>query len=124
MRVQTRAVESVPRDAAVSASYNIVTHMTHRQKIYEFPVPWCNINWGVRGRAPRRSGKVQYLVLNRGLVTRRDIALLDDLLSHEFAVVSDDQGILVAKRVNPPERPLGPNPADGECFARPSLAGF
>lgn len=123
--VQTRAVASVPGDAAASVSYNIDTHMTHRSEIYEFPVLWCNMNWGVEGEHLADPGKVQYLVLNRGEVAAdRDQALLDDLLSYEFAVVSDDQGILVAKRVHPPLRPQGRNPSDFECFARPSLEGY
>jgi len=47
--VQQAAIDLVPKDAAVSAPYNLVPHLTHRSKVYEFPVPWCNINWGVAG---------------------------------------------------------------------------
>ena len=39
-------MKSVPAQASASVAYNIDTHMTHRAEIYEFPVPWCNINWG------------------------------------------------------------------------------
>jgi len=38
--------------------------------------------------------------------------------------VSEDRGILVAKRVHPPRRELGPNPPDGECYPRPALNGY
>ena len=54
----------------------------------------------------------------------RDRALLADLLSGEFSIVSEHRGIVVAKRVRPPARPLGANPPVGECFARPSLNDF
>jgi uncharacterized membrane protein len=123
--ITSETLKSVPADAAASVSYTFDTHMTHRVRIYEFPVPWCNVNWGVRGEHLDDPAKVQYLVLDRTAVgVGRDQALLDDLLSDEFSVVSDDQGILVAKRVHPPERQLGTNPPDGECYPRPSLDGF
>jgi hypothetical protein len=115
----------VPAQASASVAYNIDTHMAHRAGIYEFPVPWCNINWGVRGENLTDPASVQYLVLDRTILTSaRDKALLSDLLSGEFAVVSDVEGILVAKRVHPPARARGINPPEGECFARPALNSF
>jgi uncharacterized membrane protein len=120
-----QAVASVPAQASASVAYNIDTHMAHRAGIYEFPVPWCNINWGVRGENLTDPASVQYLVLDRTILTSaRDKALLSDLLSGEFAVVSDVEGILVAERVHPPARARGINPPDGECFARPALNSF
>ena len=123
--IKQRAVKSVPKDAAASVAYNIDTHMTHRDKIYEFPVPWCNINWGVRGENLHDPAGVEYMLLDRRLVQDpHDQALLKDLLSNEFEIVSDDQDIMVAKRVHPPKQTLGPNPPEGECFPRPSLDQF
>lgn len=123
--IRQRAVESVPKNSSASVAYDIDTHMTHRDQIYEFPVPWCNINWGVRGENLDDPADVQYMVLDRQLVQDpRDKALLKDLLSHEFETVSDDHDILVAKRVNPPTRPRGPNPPEGKCFPRPALDSF
>jgi uncharacterized membrane protein len=126
------AVRSVPVDASASVSYTIDTHMTHREKVYEFPVPWCNVNWGVRGEHLDDPADVQYLVLDRTQITDpaapggygRNTALLDDLLSYEFTVVSDHDGILVARRVHPPRQPVGAMPPDGECYPRPSLDPF
>ena len=46
------AVDAVPSDAAVSATYNIVPHLSHREQIYTFPNPWYPLNWGVAGAAP------------------------------------------------------------------------
>jgi uncharacterized membrane protein len=117
--IKAKAVKTVPARAAASVAYNIDTHMTHRERIYEFPVPWCNVNWGVRGEHLDDPAKVEYLVLDRNLLGARDPALLSALLSGEFTVVSENQGILVAKRVQPPTRPLGPNPPEGACFPRP-----
>jgi hypothetical protein len=99
--------------------------MTHRPAVYEFPVPWCNINWGVHGEHLDDPATVRYLVLDRTLISDpRDKALLVDLLSGEFRTVSESSGILVAERVRPPARPRGENPPEGSCFARPSLNGF
>jgi hypothetical protein len=129
VRIKAAAVRSVPAQASASVAYNIDTHMTHRAGIYEFPVPWCNINWGVRGEHLDDPAKVQYLVLERSLIgDPRDQALLSDLLSGEFAIVSQvstqDQDVLVAKRIRPPARPLGVAPPPGECYARPALDHF
>ena len=114
-------------------AYNIDTHMTHRTRIYEFPVPWCNINWGVGGEHLDDPAAVRYLVLDRTLINdRRDRALLADLLRREFSIVSDDHGILVAKRVHPPRslpariRPranASPAPLDGVTPPGPAPTG-
>lgn len=120
-----QALKLVPADANASVAYNLDTHMTHRVGIYEFPVPWCNINWGVQGENLDDPANVQYLVLERNLVTDpRDSALLADLLSGEFRIVTENTYILVAKRVRPPTHPLGSNPPEGECFPRKSLDQF
>jgi hypothetical protein len=64
-------------------------------------------------------------VLDRSLISdARDQALLADLLSGEFRIVSESSGIVVAERVRPPTLPLGENPPEGSCFARPSLNRF
>lgn len=65
--IKAKAVKTVPARAAASVAYNIDTHMTHRERIYEFPVPWCNVNWGVRGEHLDDPAKVEYLVLDRNL---------------------------------------------------------
>lgn len=40
------AMALIPSDADVSAAYFTVPHLTHREHIYEFPVPWQAQNWG------------------------------------------------------------------------------
>jgi uncharacterized membrane protein len=130
--VIAEAVRSVPADASASVAYDIDTHMTHREKIYEFPVPWCNVNWGVRGEHLDDPAQVQYLLVDRTLMedpldsfgSARSRALLQDLLSYEFAVVSEHDDIVVARRVHPPRRSLGDMPPDGECYRRLSLDEF
>ena len=48
--------------------YNLDTHLTHRPKVYEFPVPWCNINWGVNGEHLDNPDHVQWLLVDREAV--------------------------------------------------------
>jgi hypothetical protein len=128
LAMKARAVALVPAQASASVVYNLDTHMAHRVKIYEFPVPWCNVNWGVRGEHLDDPAGVQYLVLQRTMLGDRDKALLSDLLSNEFVVVSETlnsgQDLVVAKRVRPPAIPLGAYPPEGECYPRASLNSF
>lgn len=110
------AVASVPDDASVAASYYIVPHLSHRQFIYTFPNPWIPANWGVAGVAPHDPNSdhlpedVDWLVVDTTTHApgSREETLVTDLLEGgEFEVVSEDQGIVVARRVSDePTRPL------------------
>ena len=42
-----------------------VPHMDHRERIYEFPNPWKEGNWGVRGENQHDPARVKWLVLDR-----------------------------------------------------------
>jgi uncharacterized membrane protein len=96
------AMRAVPRDAAVSASYIYVPHLTHRERVYEFPVPWRNINWGVRGENLDDPAEVDWIVVNRQLLDADGQGVLTMLLAYEFTVRSERDGIVVAERVHPP----------------------
>ena len=96
------AMREVPADAAVSATYLYVPHLAHRVRIYEFPVPWRNINWGVRGENLDDPANVDWIVVNRQLLDDDGASLLDELLRSEFRVRFDRDRILVAERVHPP----------------------
>jgi uncharacterized membrane protein len=104
------AVDAVPGDAAVAATYNLVPHLSHREQIYTFPNPWFPVNWGVAGDAPddpdhdHVPAEVEWIVIDRTthLPDSREEQLIDSLLaSDEFVAVSDDAGILVARRDEP-----------------------
>jgi len=99
------AVDMVPAGAPTSAIYYLSPHLTHRVKIYEFPVPWKPTNWGVNGEHLDNPAGVQWLVLDRQLLSPEDKALLAGLLSDEFVVRFDQSDILVAQRVRPPGGP-------------------
>ena len=114
--MQQAAIDLVPKDAAVSAPYNLVPHLTHRSKVYEFPVPWCNINWGVAGENLDDAAGVEWLILDRRLLGDNS-ALADDLLSTEFTVRFESLDIVVAERTQP-AAPRGVAPPQFRCEAR------
>ena len=116
------AIRRLPAQASVSAAYNIDSHLTHRAKVYEFPVPWCNINWGVKGEHLDNPDQVQWLLLDTELLNNaRDRALLADLLTHEFQIRYQSDDIMLAQRVALPTSPARGNPPGGQCFDRPAL---
>lgn len=100
--VNEAAIREVPPGAAVSASYSYVPHLTHRVRVYEFPVPWRDINWGVRGEHLDDPALVQWIVVDRRLLDVDGEQLLQRLLGREFAVRSDHDDVVVAQRVRPP----------------------
>lgn len=111
---KAEAVRLVPDGAATSAIYNLVPHMTHRDLIYEFPVPWCNVNWGVEGEGLDDPADVDWIAVDTFLLGDEDRRMLDDLLAEEFSVRFDREGVMVAERVRPPgEEPV-------ECLSVPA----
>lgn len=95
------AVAVVPARAPVSAVYSLVPHLTHRERVYEFPVPWCNVNWGVRGENLHDPATVEWIAVDRERLSEPSRELLDDLLDTEFATRYERSGVVVAQRVQP-----------------------
>jgi len=100
--LKAAAVDLVPDGAATSAIYTFVPHLTHRDRIYEFPVPWCNVNWGVNGENLDDPATVEWISVDTYLLGEADREMLSDLLVEEFDARLDRGGILVAERVEPP----------------------
>ncbi len=102
------AVDRLPAGASVSAAYNIVPHVAHRERIYEFPNPWIPQNWGVDDERQHDPADVDWLVLDRRLLgqgNQRDVAIgavLDQLLAGEFEIVFERDDVVLARRVRAP----------------------
>lgn len=96
------AVARIPPGAPTSASYYVVTHLTHREKIYEFPVPWRAVNWGLHDDRLDDPADVQWLLVDRTTLSPDDDALLDRLLEREFHRLSEQNGLVLARRVAAP----------------------
>ena len=94
------AIRIVPEDAAVTATYNIDDHLTHRVAIYEYPNPWIPQNWGIDEERPPDPSTVDWLIIDTRTITGTN-PLYDQLLHREFTAVFDEQGILVLHRIRP-----------------------
>jgi uncharacterized membrane protein len=117
-QAKTTAIDLVPAGAATSASYNFVPHLAHRARIYEFPVPWCNINWGVEGENLHDPAAVEWLAVDRNVLGENDLVRLDELLEHEFAVRYEQDDVVVAERVAAADPPWGLADTAGACRER------
>jgi uncharacterized membrane protein len=97
-----RALDLVPSGAGVSASYDLVPHLTHRVHIYEFPNPWVVTNWGAHGENPPDPATVDYLVLDTAL-NGAQRPLYERLVAAggPFRVIYQADGIVAARRVRP-----------------------
>jgi uncharacterized membrane protein len=95
-----RAVARPPSDAVVSATYNLLPHLTHRPEIYSFPNPWRSMNFGVDGEPHRSGRRVDWLVVDRGVFDEPTRALFQRLVtSGPFRVVDEEGTYVVARRV-------------------------
>ena len=95
-----QAIDLVPDDAGVSASYHLVPHLTQRERIYEWPNPWDQVYWGVKGENPHSPAGVDYLVLDTRLIGKDYEGLFASLTepTGEFEVVYQQPSVIVAKR--------------------------
>ncbi|HET7518869.1 MAG TPA: DUF2079 domain-containing protein [Actinomycetes bacterium] len=94
------ALRVVPDGAGVSASYNLIPHLTHRTYAYEYPNPWRVSNWGAHGENPPDPATVDYLVIDERLLGDQR-ALYERLLGPNggYRKVFASDGIVVARRM-------------------------
>jgi len=95
------ALELVPDDVSVTATYTLGPHLTHREQIYDWPNPWVPAYWGNDDtyRLPD-PGEIEYLAIDRRQVGEAQAELLDQLIGPdgEFEVLFDVDDIVVARR--------------------------
>lgn len=92
-----RAVEMIPPDAAVSADFWFVPHLTHRRQIYEFPNPWIASNWGDASREGEElpsAGDIRYILV-RDSIVGEGAALLEELRASRFVTKFSSEGIIL-----------------------------
>lgn len=75
-RTLEAAVARPGPDDAVSASYYLVPHLTHRSRIYTFPNPWRPSNWGVDDENPADPRAVDWLIVDPTALTEREEPVL------------------------------------------------
>ena len=98
LAAQERAVQLVPRDATVAASYNLITHLTHRRGAYQFPEPWRLFAWGINGEGMHDPKGVEWLAIDRTVLNDEDRQLVDQLLDFTFTPVYERNDVVVARR--------------------------
>jgi uncharacterized membrane protein len=92
------AIEHVPADAGVSATYFLVPHLTHRREVYEWPNPWVLGNWGQSGETRPDPDTIDYIVIDRAL--DQEGVLFEQLTGPDgdYEIVFDESSVVVAKR--------------------------
>lgn len=97
------AAVAVPDDSeSVSASYNLVPHLSHRSNIYTFPNPWRHQNWGVHGEGQHDPNTVDVLILDTSLLNPEDCELLHRILGGTYGVAWEIDTGQVACAGEPP----------------------
>jgi uncharacterized membrane protein len=93
------AVEQVPPRAAVSASYNLVPHLTHRKEIYEFPNPWEQSYWGVEGEGAPDPATVEYVAVDLDVLGDESMRLVEWLKrGGVYEVIYEEARVVVLRR--------------------------
>lgn len=97
-----RAVELVPDDVSVTATYSLLPHLTHREQIYDWPNPWVPSYWGEddRYRLPAPS-EIEWIAVDRRQVGDSEVAMFESLIAPGggFEVLFDEDDVVVARRV-------------------------
>lgn len=97
----SKMVAMVPPDASVSASYTVVPHLAHRDRIFSWPNPWIRSYYGVSDTQPREHPRiVDYLVIDTETDSAQSTALLARLTgpTGPFRVVVASQADVLAVR--------------------------
>ncbi|MDI6815959.1 MAG: DUF2079 domain-containing protein [Actinomycetota bacterium] len=93
-----KALVLIPDDAVVSASYVFVPHLTHREKIYEFPNPYIAVNWGVNGENPADKDTIDFVIVDFSQLNSDQQKIASTLRNTKFTQVYSRNDILVFKR--------------------------
>jgi uncharacterized membrane protein len=96
------ALDLVPDKVGVSATYQFDSHLTHREKLYEFPNPFRPSNWGVRNENYPSDEDATWLVIDTQVLGPGDRSVFDDVMSSgRFTTAFERDGIIVAHRTAP-----------------------
>jgi uncharacterized membrane protein len=100
-QVRREALALVADGAPVSAQYNLVPHLGHRNEVYEFPNPFRAVNWGLDGDEHPQAAldRLRFVVVQRDLLTDQDRELLDRLQTDPaWRTLLDRQEVVVLER--------------------------
>jgi uncharacterized membrane protein len=95
-----KVLHDVPASAVVSAYYDFVPHLDHRERIYQWPTPFRATYWALYQQEGQRlpfSNQIQYLVLP-SVLGGIDKAVFDTIES-DFQLVGEGGGASVYRRI-------------------------
>jgi len=96
-----KALSLVPADASVTASYQLLPHLSHRREVYDWPNPFWAAVWGNDDCAHLPDPTtVDYVVLDLTQVGENNQALFDAMTAADgpFDTVFRDDNVIVLKR--------------------------
>jgi hypothetical protein len=97
------ALDLVPDDAAVTATFALSPHIAHREQLYDWPNPWIPAYWGNddERRLPDPT-EIEYLLVDRLHVGADHRPLFDSLIAPggDYEVVYEADDVIVARRVD------------------------
>ncbi len=103
------AIRLIPDDATVSAFYPFTTHLTHRERIYEFPNPFSAHWWGLGDRDGQRlaaADDVDFVVLpKQGVFYTPELSKVVASLQDRFGTAFDSENVVLLQRRGSPARP-------------------
>ena len=86
----------------VSATYQFVPHLSHRKFVYEFPNPFRERNWGVRGEGTHDPDRIEWLIVDTQTTGTEDRELIESLVgSPSWTIVFGADELVVARRTAP-----------------------
>ena len=97
-----KALTYIPGDASVSASYQLLPHLSHRTEIYDWPNPFTPAVWGNDDcdhlPDPRT---IDYVILDRSQIGTGNQQLFEAMMKPDgpFKAVFQDDNVVVAHRV-------------------------
>ena len=89
----------IPKDASVSASFEVVPHLTHRNKIYNFPNPFKYHYWGTWKAEPPLE-YLDYLLLNKIYVEEFSYILQPLIQNNTYEEIKSSGDFVIFKLKN------------------------
>jgi uncharacterized membrane protein len=91
----------IPPDAAVSADYSSVPHLSHRRRIYMFPNPFAVDNWGIDGERTHDPDTIEYIGLRNVHSNESSHPIVEKLIREKkFRRVLGDEFLALYQRVD------------------------
>lgn len=98
--VRQAALDQLPAGARVSASDDLVSHLTRRPQVYDFPNPFEPMTYGANGKTKADPANVDWIAVDTRDMKPAWVALLraQTSSSGDFVVTWEHDGLVVARR--------------------------